>query len=132
MNTKNQAVYTAKTSPKTAASGGGSRGFWIALLILLPLPMAGLAAFFAYYHYVLGVGSAESGYWSLGALTAALLWAAKLVGLVRRDATFNPSDWAWEGSSSEEEDDLDIWINPSTGLPMLKGGAIDIGGNIWS
>ena len=130
MNTKNQAVHTAKTSQKTpASSGSGSRGFWIALLILLPLPMAGLAGFFAYYHYILGVGSAESGYWSLGALTAALLWAGKLISLARRDATFNPSDWAWEGSLPE--DDLDGWINPSTGLPMLKGGAIDIGGNLW-
>jgi len=106
MNTKNQAVYAAKRSPKITASSG-SRGFWIALLILLPLPMAGLAAFFAYYHYVLGVGSAESGYWSLGALTAALLWAAKLVGLARRDATFNPSDWAVEGAKDWDEDD---WV----------------------
>jgi len=126
MNTKNQAVHTAKTSQKTpASSGSGSRGFWIALLILLPLPMAGLAAFFAYYHYVLGAGSAASGYWSLGALTAALLWAARLILLARSDANFNPSDWAWEGSSPEE--DSDFWItNPFTCLPMVKGGPIDI------
>jgi hypothetical protein len=74
----------------------GSRAFWIALLILLPLPLGALSGFFAYYHYILGVGSAAAGYWSLGGLAVALVWAMRLIDLAKKDISFEPSDWAWE------------------------------------
>jgi hypothetical protein len=74
----------------------GSRAFWIALLILLPLPLGALSGFFAYYHYILGVGSAAAGYWSLGGLMLSGIWAMRLIDLAKKDISFEPSDWAWE------------------------------------
>jgi hypothetical protein len=99
----------------------GSRAFWIALLILLPLPLGALSGFFAYYHYILGVGSAAAGYWSLGGLAVALVWSMRLIDLAKKDISFEPSDWAWE---AEPED---YSINPATGFRM-NGPVFDRGG----
>jgi hypothetical protein len=66
------------------------------LLILLPLPLGALSGFFAYYHYILGVGSAAAGYWSLGGLMLSGIWAMRLIDLAKKDISFEPSDWAWE------------------------------------
>jgi hypothetical protein len=94
----------------------GSRAFWIALLILLPLPLGALSGFFAYYHYILGVGSAAAGYWSLGGLAVALVWAMRLIDLAKKDISFEPSDWAWEAAPEPEY----YPINPATGFRMTR------------
>jgi hypothetical protein len=71
----------------------GSRAFWIALLILLPLPLGTLSGMFAYAHYVLGTADSAAGYWGLGLLALNVLWAMRLIGLARRDAVFDGSKW---------------------------------------
>jgi hypothetical protein len=93
------------------------------LLILLPLPLGALSGFFAYYHYILGVGSAAAGYWSFGGLVVALVWAMRLIDLAKKDISFEPSDWAWEAAPEVEHP----FINPATGFRM-NGPVFDRGG----
>jgi hypothetical protein len=111
--------YNKKMS--TRHTTRGSRAFWIALLILLPLPLGALSGFFAYQHFILGIGSEDMGYSGLIVLVWMLIWAAYLIKLAWNDVLFDLADWAGE---VEPED---YSINPATGFRM-NGPVFDGGG----